>query len=125
MILSGKPYVIENVVGAASKLRSPIMLCGAMFDSLRVYRHRLFESSFKMSAPHHPAHVHPQVKMGRLPKDGEWVQPVGNFAGVAEARSAMQMPWASRDGLREAIPPAYARWVGLHLKAHLIGFDLS
>ena len=109
---SGLPYVIENVMGAADELRAPIMLCGAMFPPLRVYRHRLFECSFPIVAPAHPAHVAVQVKMGRAPGPGEWVQAVGNFSGADEARDAMQMPWASRDGLREAIPPAYTEYVG-------------
>jgi hypothetical protein len=44
--LIGKPWVIENVPGAP--LRDPVMLCGVMFDGLRVYRHRLFESNQPM-----------------------------------------------------------------------------
>lgn len=117
---SGHPYVIENVVGAAKDLHNPIMLCGAMFPALRVYRHRLFECSFPITAPAHPAHVAVQVKMGRPPGPGEWVQAVGNFSGVDEAREAMQMPWADREGLREAIPPAYARYVGGWLMAEAL-----
>jgi DNA (cytosine-5)-methyltransferase 1 len=116
---SGLPYVIENVMGAANDLREPIMLCGAMFPALRVYRHRLFECSFPITAPAHPAHVAPQVKMGRAPGPGEWVQAVGNFSGVSEARGAMEMPWASREGLREAVPPAYAEYVGGYLMAEV------
>lgn len=114
---TGLPYVIENVMGAAPWLRNPIMLCGAMFPPLRVYRHRLFECSFPLTAPLHPAHVATQVKMGRPPGPGEWVQAVGNFSGVQEARDAMEMPWANREGLREAIPPAYTRHVGRYLMA--------
>jgi len=79
---------------------------------LRLYRHRLFETSWPLSQPDHPKHVAPQVKMGRKPKPHEFLQPVGNFSGAEEARVAMEMPWASRDGLREAIPPAYTRWIG-------------
>jgi DNA (cytosine-5)-methyltransferase 1 len=84
------------------------MLCGAMFG-LETYRHRYFETTFPFTAPLHPQHVAPQVKMGRAPKPGEYVQAVGNFSGVQQARDAMEMPWANRDGLREAIPPAYTR----------------
>jgi DNA (cytosine-5)-methyltransferase 1 len=115
----GLPYVIENVMGAEKDLHNPIMLCGAMFPPLRVYRHRLFECSFPIAAPDHPPHVAVQVKMGRAPGPGEWLQPVGNFSGASEAREAMQMPWASREGLREAIPPAYTHYVGLRLRNHL------
>ena len=60
---SGIPYVIENVPGAP--LRSPVMLCGAMFAGLRVYRHRLFEASFPIPAPPEPEHRWPLAKMGR------------------------------------------------------------
>lgn len=116
---AGLPYVIENVPGARAELRDPVMLCGAMFPALRVYRHRLFETNWPLHQPVHPEHVAPQVKMGRAPKPGEWVQAVGNFSGADEARAAMGMPWASRDGLREAIPPAYTEYVGRRLMAHI------
>jgi DNA (cytosine-5)-methyltransferase 1 len=119
LIEVGKPYVIENVMDARKHLQNPVMLCGAMFPALRVYRHRLFEASFPLAVPTHPAHVAPQVKMGRAPKPGEWVQAVGNFSGVAEARAAMEIDWMNRDGLRECIPPAYSEWVGLWLMEHL------
>lgn len=109
---SGLPWVIENVEG--SPLIDPITLCGAMFD-LRTYRHRLFEASFPLLEPKHPAHVAPVSKMGRPRKPGEFAHYVGNFSGVEEARQDMEMPWANRDGLREAIPPAYTRLIGRQL----------
>lgn len=49
-----RPWVIENVPGVP--LRFGILLCGAMFPPLRVYRHRYFESSFLMMQPQHPRH---------------------------------------------------------------------
>lgn len=113
---TGVPYVIENVVGAP--LIEPLQLCGAMFG-LRTYRHRLFETSWPLSQPDHPEHVAPLTKMGRPPKDGEFMHVVGNFSGAAEGRKAMGMPWASRDGLREAIPPAYTAYIGTHLLLHM------
>ncbi|WUS68754.1 SAM-dependent methyltransferase [Kitasatospora sp. NBC_01246] len=100
----GRPYVIENVPGAP--LLSPVELCGSMFG-LRTYRHRLFETSFAVPARHHPRHLAPNAKMGRPVGDGEFMHIVGNFSNVPLARDVMGMPWASRDGLREAIPPAY------------------
>lgn len=107
---TGKPYVIENVEGAP--LRDPVTLCGAMFDGLRTYRHRLFETNWPLRQPPHPAHEAPQNKMGRPPKDGEFMHVVGNFSGADAGREAMGMPWATRDGLREAIPPAYSEYIG-------------
>ena len=109
----GLPYVIENVPGAP--LHDPIMLCGTMFPPMRTYRHRLFEANFELSAPPHGKHVHKQAKMGRAPKDGEWIQVVGHFSGVPYARKAMGIDWMVRNELKEAIPPAYTEYVGREL----------
>jgi DNA (cytosine-5)-methyltransferase 1 len=119
MQASGLPYVIENVEDARPWLRDPVMLCGAMFPGLRTYRHRLFECSFPVEQPDHPPHTARQTKMGRPPQDGEFMHIVGNFSGVQAAREAMGIDWMVRDELREAIPPAYTRWVGQQLLAHL------
>lgn len=113
---TGVPWVMENVEGAP--LIEPIMLCGAMFG-LRTYRHRLFETSFHVEQPPHPEHEAPQAKMGRPVKDGEFMHVVGNFSGADLGRKVMGMPWATRDGLREAIPPAYTVWIGALLLEHL------
>jgi DNA (cytosine-5)-methyltransferase 1 len=112
----GKPYIIENVPGAP--LKDPIELCGAMFG-LGTYRHRLFESNVNLEAPEHPVHVAKTAKMGRKPQPGEFMHIVGNFSGVAQGREVMGMPWATRDGLREAIPPAYTEYLGKQLLTHL------
>lgn len=119
MQLSGLPYVIENVEDAAPELIDPVTLCGAMFPGLRVYRHRLFEASFRVEVPVHPPHVARQTKMGRPPRPGEFMHVVGNFSGVAEARDAMGIPWMTRDDLREAVPPAYTEMLGRQLIEHL------
>jgi len=50
---SGRPYAIENVVGAP--LENPSLLCGLAFG-LKVKRHRLFETSFFMMTPPCPSH---------------------------------------------------------------------
>lgn len=124
MIGSGKPYIIENVVGAP--LVNSVMLCGAMFPELRVYRHRLFESSLPLKVPSYDGfwgktetcgwpHLAPITKMGRPPRDGEYMHVAGNFSGVAAAREAMQIPWMVRDELREAIPPRFSEHLGRQL----------
>lgn len=111
------PWIIENVPEAP--LHFPVTLCGTMFG-LRTYRHRLFETSgFQLTQPEHPKHVAKNAKMGRPVKDGEFLHIVGNFSGVQLARDIMEMPHADRDGLREAIPAAYSRYVGTHLARHL------
>lgn len=112
----GLPWVIENVPG--SPLQDPIELCGAMFG-LETYRHRLFESNIPLAAPQHPAHVAKTTKMGRAPKPDEFMHIVGNFSGVDRGRKVMGMEWATRDGLREAIPPAYSEFIGAQLIDHI------
>jgi DNA (cytosine-5)-methyltransferase 1 len=58
LLATGKPYVIENVVGAP--LLDPLMLCGDLFGlttedtdglPLRLERHRLFESNVFLVSP--------------------------------------------------------------------------
>lgn len=117
MIAAGRPYIIENVEG--SPLLDPVLLCGAMFPGLRVYRHRLFESDVALWEPPHPAHSAPLTKMGRPPRPGEFMHVVGNFSGVAQARAAMGIDWMVRDELRESIPPAYTEYLGRQLIATL------
>lgn len=113
MVAAGKPWIIENVVGAP--LIDPVLLCGSMFPGLRVYRHRLFESNIALQAPPHPEHVAKLTKMGRAPRPGEFMHVVGNFSGVAQAREAMGISWMVRDELREAIPPAFTKYLGRFL----------
>jgi DNA (cytosine-5)-methyltransferase 1 len=120
----GLPYVIENVVPEDAELDpdpliDPAMLCGGMFD-LGTYRHRLFETNWDMTAPHHPAHTKRTTKMGRKPVDGEMMHVVGNFSGVEKAKQAMGIDWMTRDGLRESIPPAYTEYIGQQLMAQVL-----
>lgn len=102
------PYVIENVVGAP--LVSPTMLCGAMF-SLKVYRHRLFETSFTLRSPPHEPHKIAQTKVGRPPREGEFCNPVGHFPNLKYHQEAMGISWMNKTELAQAIPPAYSEWV--------------
>lgn len=118
LIATGKPYIIENVVGAP--LEYPVLLCGAMFG-LKVYRHRLFETSFFMLAPWHVPHNDkcPAVGRGISPKGFISVTGDGGFGmgkgGMAYARQAMGIEWMSRKELSQAIPPAYTEYIGRHL----------
>jgi DNA (cytosine-5)-methyltransferase 1 len=114
----GRPYIFENVSGAP--LLDPVVLCGAMFG-LRTYRHRLFESNLPLGSRLHPRHLAPVAKMGRPVRDGEFMHIVGNFTGVALAREVMGMPWATRDGLREAVPPAYTQFLGEQAAEQILG----
>ena len=113
------PWIMENVEGAP--LRNPTLLCGSMFPGLRVYRHRLFEANFPLTAPAHPPHLAHLRKMGRPPEEGDFMHVVGNFSGVKQAKAAMGgLDWMSRDGLRESIPPAYTEYLGRQMAAHIV-----
>ena len=122
---SGLAWVIENVQGAP--LRDPVMLCGTMFDGLRVIRHRFFESNIALVAPPHTA-KHPLVfthdkrkaHYGRLDQDISFVQVTGGGnATIANKRAAMGCEWMSGKGVNEAIPPPYAAYIGGALIEHL------
>lgn len=138
----GKPYVIENVVGAP--LTNPILLCGTMFglsleNGSQLRRHRLFECSFFLLNPHACRHnsgaaisVHgggqvPGLRYHRRPATvGVWGKPGGSSTrdrldhyGLAERRLAMGIDWMQWDELSEAIPPAYTEFVGRQLAEYL------
>ena len=108
---AGKPFVIENVETAP--LYATVTLCGGMFPAqgLKVYRHRIFETNFMVPQPVHNPHLMPQAKMGRPPKDGEFMHVVGHFPSMDYAKKAMGIEWMKRDELAEAIPPAYTHYI--------------
>jgi hypothetical protein len=115
---TGRPYVIENVPGAP--LLSPVVLCGIQF-SLRVLRHRLFESTIALTAP--PACDHRGIKIGEggycsVSGHGEWNRRHDSgHAHKAAWSAAMGIDWMTRDGLAQALPPAYTHFVGKQLRA--------
>lgn len=107
------PWVIENVIGAP--YRSGFVLCGSMFG-LPIRRHRNFETSGLMLAPR-----------CRHSEQGEILGIYGHSSGAngknkgprqattEEAKVAMEMPWATREEITQAIPPAYSEWIGQRL----------
>ncbi|PWI41267.1 DNA cytosine methyltransferase [Streptomyces sp. ICBB 8177] len=119
----GRPYVIENVEAARPELLDPVMLCGPMFG-LRMYRHRLFETSFPLSAPVHPEHRALCTRNGYLPTEAK---PFMTITGGRHSRAwqraaahAMGTPWITTiKGVCEAIPPGYAHWIGQQALARL------
>jgi DNA (cytosine-5)-methyltransferase 1 len=118
---SGRPYVIENVEGAKRLMDGAVMLCGSMFgltlDGWLLKRHRLFLTSFATLAP--PDRCYGRRILGVYGNGGGGKQTRGFKATAGQARALMQMPWASRDGVSQAIPPAYSAFLGEHLMAEL------
>lgn len=128
LIASGKPYVIENVVG--SELRDPIRLCGSMFG-LGVWRHRDFEMS-------HPPLLIPECQHPLVPEPIDVTGTGGPFAGtrksanggvsrkpknLSHARSAMGIDWMTRVEISQAIPPAFSEFIGRAALAASAGYD--
>ena len=122
LVKSGKPFCIENVRGAVKELKNPIMLCGSMFG-LRTQRHRFFETSFEvevLTSCNHSilpllvttaseASRKKRFTLGMVPKT------------VKNAPLAYDIDWMDFNGLKEAIPPAYAEFIGRKIFKKLSG----
>lgn len=113
------PWVIENVMGAP--LRTPVMLCGSAFG-LKVRRHRIFESNIQLrgTSCRHKEQGAPidvsgtggqRVNRRKDDHGGACNKPKNQ----AHAQMLMEMPWANRYGISQAIPPAYTEFIGKQL----------
>lgn len=115
----GVPYVIENVVGAP--LRRDLMLCAATFG-LRSYRHRIFESNVALIQPEHYPHVVSVNRRGQNRRDhwnaGGFVTVTGDIGSYVGPK-ALGIDWMTGAELSQAIPPAYAEYVGRQLLSYL------
>lgn len=112
---TGKPYVIENVIGAP--LFHPIRLCGTMFG-LKVLRHRIFESNIAIPEPPHPKHNKDWLcgrDYFRILNGGCWVRGEERKGTLEEWQEAMGIDWMPRKQISQAIPPAYAGYIGKYL----------
>lgn len=118
LIRTGKPYVLENVVGARKLMHDPIILDGGMFG-LGVHRPRLFESNLPLVRLPSKRVVDPVGVYGAL--DGRLLfrRSDGSEQHAAktlkQAQAAMGIDWMDWKELTEAIPPAYTEWIGTQL----------
>ncbi len=125
---TGKPWVIENVEQSPLDGNSCV-LCGLMFG-LKVFRHRLFESSeFLLGLRHHPHGSRRIGKGGFVCVAGHGGQLTGwagrgtrttvpaDHRNKASWAKAMGIDWMTRDELAQAIPPAYTEFIGRQLIA--------
>lgn len=128
---SGRPFVIENVVGAP--LINPFLLCGTMFDlqtgsGNQLLRHRIFECPplffLQPRCRHNEISAigvygggqHPLRRNRRREKD--WTAEGAEF-GITARREAMGIDWMSGKELNQAIPPAYTKFIGEQLMEYL------
>lgn len=121
----GRPWVIENVAGAPL---DGVTLCGSMFgladdDGRVLRRHRVFEADTDLPAPPPDACTGREI-IGVYGTGGAWTRTAPGGGGVkvsgAEAAALMGVTWTDRQSvLAQAIPPAYAEWVGAAMLARL------
>ncbi len=124
------PFVIENV--PAAPLRAAISLCGTGFG-LPLLRHRIFETSFRLTEWAPPCNHWGTVASGDFAgvyafggkghrhgrdDEGNKVRDPGSAPGPAW-EVAMGIDWMTRDELSQAIPPAYTEFIGKQLMAAL------
>jgi len=112
LVVSGKPYVIENVKGAP--LLDAVQVCGSAFG-LKVRRHRLFESNMPLKGTdcHHAEQGRPVGIYGSMRDE---IPGGGHTAKtMSEAKDAMGIEWMIWGELVEAIPPAYTHHIGMQL----------
>lgn len=121
----GKPWVMENVIGAP--LTNAVQLCGSSFG-LDVRRHRLFESSASiMALPCAHSLQKPRFRSLDSRMAGKLATVVGvhghlNYPGEFELRcEAMGISWMTNAELTQAIPPAYTEHIGGYLMAEVEG----
>jgi DNA (cytosine-5)-methyltransferase 1 len=121
----GLPYIVENVPGAP--LRADVTLCGSMFacschgKPLGVRRHRWFQTNLPLRAPGPCRHKEQGRPIGVYHVMGDDIPKGGRTARtLTEASHAMGIGWMTWDELKEAIPPAYTRWLG-SLAAEVLG----
>lgn len=127
LIATGKPYVIENVRGAARdhELRDPIRLCGWTFG-YEVFRERYFEAGggLVLCEPAHREHYDQhgsKIKAGRsgrfgdkpgYSEPGRFVSAVGCQGNMELYREVMGVPeWMTADEVTECIPPYMAKYI--------------
>ena len=126
---SGKPYIIENVMGAKRDLQASLLLCATMFD-LPMERHRLFEVGNidlfilpPRPCNHKIAHISvvgnsvwDSRQEGTRRKDGRR-RP--DSVPVEIGHKAMGITWMNKKEMAQAIPPAYTYHIGTQLLNYL------
>ncbi len=119
----GALWCIENVEEAAWAMRNPVTLCGSMFglgaQGCRLQRHRLFETNFHLPQPEclHDARPVVGVYGGHARRraasaGGRGTRDVWEGGHKAAASEALGIDWMTLHEMSEAIPPAYAEFIG-------------
>lgn len=138
LINTGRPFVIENVVGAP--LEDPVTLCWSMFHAngsvldddgtpLRMERHRLFETNWDLAAPvpcYHDKQVQVADSYGGARRDKWEARHVrkGGYVPAADVqRRLLGIDWMTQHGMHQSVPPSYTQFIGEQLIDHLTTKD--
>jgi DNA (cytosine-5)-methyltransferase 1 len=124
----GRPYVIENVKGAA--LLDPTWLCGCQFGLtavdddgilLHLERRRGFESNVPLHAPRpcdHSEHEWVGGSYGGARRDkyeAKYERKGGYVPPKHVQQALLGIDWMTEAGMYQSLPPAYTAWVGKFL----------
>lgn len=130
---TGKPYIIENVVGAP--LLDPLMLCGTEFGMtaldvdgvpLKVLRHRLFESNIPLTrrgeCNHDPSILTASIYGaggGWTPEHRDSPTRRGGYVPHTDVcRELLGVDWTTKHELSQVVPPAFTEHLGKQLIQH-------
>lgn len=117
-MLKGTRFVIENVPGAP--MRPDLVLCGSMFG-LKIRRHRWFEASgwlspFTLACNHDEpitgVYGHPHGRGGAWRNGRRPMLPSDAATWIRE----MEIDWMTPAELAQAVPPAYAEFIGREVR---------
>lgn len=131
---TGKPYIIENVVGAP--LLDPLMLCGTEFGMtaldvdgvpLKVLRHRLFESNIPLTrrgeCNHDPSILTASIYGaggGWTPEHRDSPTRRGGYVPHTDVcRELLGVDWTTKHELSQVVPPAFTEHLGKQLIQHI------
>ena len=131
---TGKPWIIENVVGAP--LIDPIKLCGSEFDMigedvdgvpLKMIRHRLFESNVQLTGKGGCRHRKDIQTASVYGAGGGWTpkhrdnpeRRGGYIPHVDVLRKILEVDWTTKHELSQVVPPAFTEHLGRQLLDHI------
>ena len=136
LIATGKPWVIENVVGAP--LINPIKLTGQHFGMvapdvdgvpLKLVRARLFESNVPLTVPttfFRNAHIQTASIYGAgggwTPRHRDNPDRRGGYIPHTDViKKLLGIDWMTKHEMSQSIPPVFTEWVGGQIIDHIKG----
>ena len=134
LVASGKPWVIENVVGAP--LIDPIKLSGQHFNMtaldvdgvpLKLVRKRLFESNILLRVPdslHANRHIQTASIYGAgggwTPRHRDNPDRRGGYIPHTDViKKLLGIDWMTKHEMSQSIPPVFTEWVGGQIIDHI------